>query len=277
MFAFKISTLLQQAKQHCPEILMACQQVIQKSKQENDFLWLDEATFKQCDTESIDYAIMEKTEKAVVLPLDAGWNDVDSWSSLWEVLDKDKNNNSLRGDVLTVDTTNSYLHAGSKLIATIGINDLIVVDTSGAVMIAAKDSHQNVKIIVEQLKKQERSEAYIHRKVARPWGNYDSVDIGDRHQVKRIMVKSGARLSLQSHHHRAEHWIVVKGTAIVIKGDDEQRILLKENESTFIPIGMKHSLENPGVIPLEIIEVQTGSYLGEDDIIRYDDIYGRVE
>ncbi len=280
MFAFKISTLLQQAEQYCPDILKTCQQVIAQSKQEADFLWLDKETFSTCMADSIDYAIMEKTDKAVVIPLDAGWNDVGSWSSLWDVLDKDQNNNAIQGDVLTVDTTNSYLHAENKLITTVGVSDLIVVETDDAVMIAAKDKVQDVKNIVKQIKQLNRTEADTHQKVIRPWGHYDSVDRGERHQAKRIMVKPGGKLSLQSHHHRAEHWIVVKGTALVYcesEDEGENKILLKENESTFIPIGMKHSLENPGVIPLEIIEVQTGSYLGEDDIVRYEDIYGRVE
>jgi mannose-1-phosphate guanylyltransferase/mannose-6-phosphate isomerase len=217
---------------------------------------------------------MEKTAKAVVIPMDADWNDVGSWSALWDVTDKDAFGNAISGDVFTVDTKNSFIHAQSKLVAVIGVSDLIVVETDDAVMIAAKDRVQDVKEIVAQLKAEGRSEADIHRKAYRPWGHYDSVDSGERHQTKRIVVKPGGKLSLQKHHHRAEHWVVVKGTALITKGDE--KLLITENESTYIPLGIVHCLENPGVIPLEIVEVQTGSYLGEDDIVRFDDQYGRV-
>lgn len=217
---------------------------------------------------------MEKTDKAAVIPLDAGWNDVGSWSALWDVTAKDETGNAIKGDVLTVDTRNSYIHSGNKLVAVIGVDNLIVVETDDAVMIAAKDRVQDVKDIVDQLKKAKRSEANVHRKVYRPWGHYDLVDSGDRHQTKRIVVKPGAKLSVQKHHHRAEHWVVVKGTAWVEKNGE--KILVSENESIYIPLGVVHSLENPGVIPLEMVEVQSGSYLGEDDIVRYEDQYGRI-
>jgi mannose-1-phosphate guanylyltransferase / mannose-6-phosphate isomerase len=239
-----------------------------------DFVRLDKAIFTTCPSDSMDYAIMEKTDKAVVIPLDADWNDVGSWSALWDVTEKDASGNAVSGDVLTVDTRNSYIFAENKLVTVIGVENLIVVQTKDAVMIAAKDRVQEVKQIVDQLKKLGRTEADSHRKVYRPWGHYDSVDGGERHQTKRIVVKPGAKLSLQKHHHRAEHWVVVKGTAMVTKGDD--KLLISENESIYIPIGVVHCLENPGVIPLEIVEVQSGSYLGEDDIIRFGDQYGRV-
>jgi len=209
-----------------------------------------------------------------VIPLDAGWSDVGSWSALWDVAEKDAAGNAIKGDVLTIDCHNSFIHAEHRLVSVIGIDDLIVVETGDAVMIAPKNRGQEVKDIVAQLKQQKRSEADVHRKMYRPWGHYDLVDTGNRHQTKRIVVKPGARLSLQKHHHRAEHWVVVKGTALVTKGDE--KLLLSENESTFIPLGVVHCLENPGVIPLEIVEVQSGSYLGEDDIIRYNDQYGRL-
>jgi mannose-1-phosphate guanylyltransferase/mannose-6-phosphate isomerase len=210
----------------------------------------------------------------VVIPLDAGWNDVGSWSALWDVIDKDDNGNALSGDVLTVDTKNSFLHSGHRLIAAIGISDLVIVETADAVMVAPKDRVQEVKQIVDKLKASKRPEAEVHRKAYRPWGHYYSVDEGERHQTKRIVVKPGARLSVQKHHHRAEHWVVVKGTALVSKGDEQ--ILVTENESVYIPLGVVHSLHNPGVIPLEMIEVQSGSYLGEDDIVRFGDLYGRT-
>ena len=229
--------------------------------------------FSACPADSIDYAVMEKTDKAAVIPLDAGWNDVGSWSALWDVTDKDASGNAISGDVLTVDSKNSYIYSEDKLVTIIGVEDLVVVETKDAVMIAPKARVQEVKQIVDQLKQQGRSEAQVHKKAYRPWGHYDSVDSGDRHQTKRIVVKPGAKLSLQKHHHRAEHWVVVKGTALVTRGDEQ--ILLTENESTFIPLGTVHRLENPGVIPLEIVEVQSGSYLGEDDIVRFGDNYGR--
>lgn len=274
MFAFKASCFLQELEQFNPAMLAVCRQALEAAKVDLDFIRLDKAIFSQCPADSIDYAVMEKTDKAVVIPLDAGWSDVGSWCALWDIINKDAFGNAITGDVLTVDTHNSFIHAESKLIAVIGIQDLVIVETKDAVMIAPKNRVQEVKEIVAKLKECGRSEADIHQKVYRPWGNYDSVDNGDRHQTKRIVVKPGAKLSVQKHHHRAEHWVIVKGTALVTKG--EEKLLLTENESIYIPLGVVHCLENPGVIPLEIIEVQSGSYLGEDDIVRFNDQYGRV-
>lgn len=274
MFAFKAGSFLSELQKFNPEMLENCQLALKNAKVDMDFVRLDKEIFTQCPADSIDYAVMEKTDKAVVIPLSAGWNDVGSWSALWDVTDKDDFGNAINGDVLTVDTRNSFIHAQSKLVTVIGVENLIVVETDDAVMIASKDRVQDVKEIVEQLKANARCEADIHRKVYRPWGHYDLVDSGERYQTKRIVVKPGAKLSLQKHHHRAEHWVVVKGTALITKGDE--KLLITENESTFIPLGIVHCLENPGVIPLEIVEVQSGSYLGEDDIIRFGDQYGRL-
>ncbi|WGS87915.1 mannose-1-phosphate guanylyltransferase/mannose-6-phosphate isomerase [Methylomonas sp. UP202] len=274
MFAFKAGVFLRELERFNPEMLAVCRASLQAAKPDFDFVRLDKQTFSTCPSDSIDYAVMEKTDKAAVIPLDAGWNDVGSWSALWDVTDKDGSGNAIKGDVLTVDTRNSFVHSSNKLVAVIGVDDLIVVETDDAVMIAAKDRVQDVKEVVEQLKTLKRSEANVHRKVYRPWGHYDLVDCGDRHQTKRIVVKPGAKLSVQKHHHRAEHWVVVKGTAWVDKNGE--KILVSENESIYIPLGVIHSLENPGVIPLEMVEVQSGSYLGEDDIVRYEDQYGRI-
>jgi mannose-1-phosphate guanylyltransferase/mannose-1-phosphate guanylyltransferase/mannose-6-phosphate isomerase len=274
MFAFKVDTFLSELEKFNPKMLACCKQALEAAKVDLDFVRLDKEIFSTCPADSIDYAVMEKTDKAVVIPLDAGWNDVGSWSALWDVTDKDAFGNAISGDVLTVDTHNSFIHAQSKLVAIIGAHDLVVVETDDAVMISPKDRVQEVKEIVAQLKALGRSEANIHRKAYRPWGHYDLVDTGERHQTKRIVVKPGAKLSVQKHHHRAEHWVVVKGTALVTKG--EEKLLITENESIYIPLGIVHCLENPGVIPLEIVEVQSGSYLGEDDIVRFVDQYGRV-
>ena len=274
MFAFKAGSFLRELEKFNPKMLASCQAALKAAKVDLDFVRLDKDLFATCPSDSIDYAVMEKTDKAVVIPLDAGWNDVGSWSALWDVTDKDPFGNAISGDVLTVDTQNSFIHAQHKLVAVIGVHDLVVVETDDAVMIAAKDRVQEVKQIVEQLKAKGRSEADIHRKAYRPWGHYDLVDTGERHQTKRIVVKPGAKLSVQKHHHRAEHWVVVKGTALVTKGDE--KLLITENESVYIPLGIVHCLENPGVIPLEIVEVQSGSYLGEDDIVRFVDQYGRI-
>lgn len=275
MFAFKAGVYLQELKRFNPDILEACQQAYSLAKQDYDFVRVDKESFMQSPSSSIDYAVMEKTDKAVVVPLSAGWNDVGSWAALWDVNKKDSTNNAITGDVISVASKNCYIHAESKLVATVGLQDVVVVETDDAVMVAAKDRVQDIKQIVGQLKKKNRIEAAQHRKIYRPWGYFDLIDQGQRHQVKRIVVKPGAKLSLQMHHHRAEHWVVVKGTAKVYK--DDLVALVSENESTYISIGVPHSLENPGVIPLEMIEVQTGSYLGEDDIVRFDDQYGRVE
>jgi mannose-1-phosphate guanylyltransferase/mannose-6-phosphate isomerase len=274
MFAFKAGSFLTELEKFNPDMLAICRQALKAAKVDMDFVRLDKEIFSTCPADSIDYAVMEKTDKAVVIPLDAGWNDVGSWSALWDVTDKDPFGNAICGDVLTVDTRNSFIHAQSKLVAVIGVNDLVIVETDDAVMISSKDRVQEVKQIVDQLKVLGRSEANIHRKAYRPWGHYDLVDTGERHQTKRIVVKPGGKLSVQKHHHRAEHWVVVKGTAMVTKGDE--KLLITENESIYIPLGVVHCLENPGVIPLEIVEVQSGSYLGEDDIVRIVDQYGRV-
>jgi len=274
MFAFKAGRFLKELEKFNPQMLEICRASLQAAKQDLDFVRLDKALFSSCPADSIDYAVMEKTDAAVVIPLDAGWNDVGSWSALWDVTRKDESGNAIKGDVLTVDTKNSFIHSSNKLVTVIGLENLVVIETDDAVMVASKERVQDVKLIVDQLKANKRVEAKSHRKVYRPWGHYDLVDIGDRHQTKQIVVKPGAKLSVQKHHHRAEHWVVVKGTAAVIKNGEE--ILVTENESVYIPLGVVHSLENPGVIPLVMIEVQSGSYLGEDDIVRYKDQYGRV-
>jgi len=217
---------------------------------------------------------MEKTDKAVVVPLDANWSDVGAWKSVWEVSSKDENGNVLRGDTIAENTINTLVHAEHRLVSVLGLEDVVVIETSDAVLVANKNKVQDIKKIVEKLKKTHRSEVDQHRKVYRPWGNYDSIDSGSRYQVKCIVVNPGQKLSLQMHHHRAEHWIVVNGTAKVRKGDET--ILLTENQSIYIPLGETHALENPGKVPLELIEVQSGSYLGEDDIVRFEDVYGRV-
>lgn len=273
MFMFKASSYLDELKQYRPDIYEAAEKAYQGRSTDLDFVRLDEEAFKACPDESIDYAIMEKTSGAVVVPLDAGWSDVGSWSSLWEEMDQDENRNVARGDVISHDSKDSLFFSDNKLIAAVGVENLVVVDTPDAVMVSTKDRVQDVKAIVKSLESDSRTEAVLHREVSRPWGSYDSIDVGDRFQVKRITVKPGAKLSLQMHHHRAEHWIVVSGTALVTVGDKE--LMLSENQSTYIPIGVTHRLENPGVLPLEMIEVQSGSYLGEDDIVRFDDTYGR--
>jgi mannose-1-phosphate guanylyltransferase/mannose-6-phosphate isomerase len=274
MFLFKASRYLEELKKYRPEILLACEKSMQESSPDMDFVRVDKEAFQYCPDDSIDYAVMEKSSDVVVVPMDAGWSDVGSWSALWEVSKKDENNNVIKGDVITVNSTNNYLHSDNKLIAVVGIDNLVVVETKDAILVAHKEQVQDVKAIVNHLKAEGRTEYKIHREVYRPWGKYDSLDVGNRDQVKRITVKPGARLSIQMHHHRAEHWIVVSGTARVTNGD--KTFLVTENESTYIPLGQIHALENPGVLPLELIEVQTGSYLGEDDIVRFDDKYGRV-
>ena len=274
MFLFKASRYLEELQQHRPDIHQACQQAMEQAEADMDFIRPNADLFSGCPSDSIDYAVMEKTASAVVVPMDCGWNDIGSWSALWEISEKDNAGNTLKGDVLVLDSKGCYIQADRKLVATVGIENIVIVESDDAIMVAAKDRVQDVKGIVDQLKANERSEAQLHRKVYRPWGYYDSIDQGDRFQVKRIVVKPGGCLSLQMHHHRAEHWVVVSGTAMVTIGEKE--FMLSENESTFIPIGETHRLENPGNIPLEMIEVQSGSYLGEDDIVRFEDTYGRT-
>ena len=273
MFAFRASRYLEELARNQPRMVELARESLAKASRDADFLRLDRAAFAACPADSIDYAVMEKTDRAAVLPIDVGWNDVGSWSALWAVVEQDGDGNAHRGDVLARDCRNTLAISDKRLVALIGLSDLVVVDTDDAVLVAHKDRVQEVKDIVATLKQQKRPQATWHRKVYRPWGSYDGIDSGERFQVKRIVVKPGAALSLQMHHHRAEHWIVVKGTAQVTCG--EKVFLLGENESTYIPLGSKHRLENPGKQPLELIEVQSGSYLGEDDIVRFDDVYGR--
>lgn len=274
MFMFRASRYLEELETYRPDILAACRAALAGGSQDMHFTRVDEAAFAACPDDSVDYAVMEKTTDAVMVPLDAGWSDIGSWTALWDVSDKDQQGNVFKGDVLNQQSRNTYVHADSRLVATVGLDDLVIVETKDAVLVAHKDHVQDVKKIVEQLKSGSRTEHINHREVYRPWGVYDSVDNGHRYQVKRITVKPGAKLSVQMHHHRAEHWIVVSGTARVTNG--EKTYLVCENESTYIPIGQIHALENPGVIPLELIEVQSGSYLGEDDIVRFEDKYGRA-
>ncbi len=274
MFIFKASVYLAELKQHRPDIYAACEQAMAEVDPDLDFISVNKEAFLACPDDSIDYAVMERTTKAVVVPLNAGWSDVGSWSSLWDVTAKDENNNVHKGDVLSVSSKHNYVFAETGLVATVGLENIIVVQTKDAVLVAAKDKVQDVKSIVQQLKGAGRTEHRIHREVYRPWGKYDSIDNGARYQVKRITVKPGEKLSIQMHHHRAEHWIVVSGTAnVTVDGKDT---LMSENQSIYIPLGAIHALENPGKIPLELIEVQSGSYLGEDDIVRFSDRYGRA-
>ncbi|NWB84768.1 mannose-1-phosphate guanylyltransferase/mannose-6-phosphate isomerase [Pseudomonas gingeri] len=273
MFLFRASRFLEELKKHDPDIYDTCLLTLERSTRDGDGVILDEATFAQCPDNSIDYAVMEKTQRACVVPLSAGWSDVGCWSSLWDVHEKDENGNVSKGDVVIQDSRNCMIHGNGKLVSVIGLEDIVVVETKDAMMIAHKDKVQGVKQMVNTLNEQGRSETQNHCEVYRPWGSYDSVDMGGRFQVKHISVKPGACLSLQMHHHRAEHWIVVSGTAEVTC--DEKVFLLCENQSTYIPIASVHRLRNPGKIPLEIIEVQSGSYLGEDDIERFEDVYGR--
>jgi mannose-1-phosphate guanylyltransferase/mannose-6-phosphate isomerase len=274
MFLFRASRYLDELRSHEPDIYDTCVLALERSKSSNGVVTVDAGTFECCPDNSIDYAVMEKTSRACVVPLAAGWNDVGSWSSLWDVHEKDSDGNVLKGDVVTHSSHNSFVHGTSKLVTLIGMDDVVVVETKDAVMIAHKNAVQDVKKLVNVLDAQNRPETQSHCAVYRPWGSYDSVDNGNRHQVKHITVKPGAQLSLQMHHHRAEHWIVVSGTAQVTC--DDKVFLLTENQSTYIPIASVHRLANPGKIPLEIIEVQSGSYLGEDDIERLEDVYGRT-
>ncbi|MFW0755445.1 mannose-1-phosphate guanylyltransferase/mannose-6-phosphate isomerase [Pseudomonas sp. H11T01] len=274
MFMFRASRYLQELERFQPKILAACRAALEGGAQDMHFTRVDHNAFAACPEDSIDYAVMEKTADAVMVPLDAGWSDIGSWSALWDVSPKDAEGNVFKGDVLSQATRNSYVHADSRLVTTVGVEDLVIVETKDAILVAHKDRVQDVKKLVEQIKGDGRHEHINHREVYRPWGMYDSIDNGHRYQVKRITVRPGAKLSVQMHHHRAEHWIVVSGTAQVTNG--ERTYLVSENESTYIPIGQIHALENPGVIPLELIEVQSGSYLGEDDIVRFEDKYGRA-
>ena len=272
MFLFRASRYLAELERFRPDILSAVRAAFGFARHDGDFIRLDSDAFAASPSDSIDYAVMEKTDAAMVLPVDIGWNDVGSWSALWEVSEQDGDGNAHHGDVISIDSRNSYAYA-RRMVALVGVDDLVVVETDDAVLVARKDRVQQVKDVVARLKAEQRTQAALHREVHRPWGSYDSIDMAEGFQVKRIKVKPGARLSLQSHTRRAEHWIVVRGTARVTRDNDVFELFA--NQSTYIPIGAKHRLENPGTEMLELIEVQSGDYLGEDDIVRYEDVYGR--
>jgi mannose-1-phosphate guanylyltransferase / mannose-6-phosphate isomerase len=273
MFLFGARRYLEELGRLAPGIASACAEAFAAATADLDFTRVDKQLFEACPSDSIDYAVMEKTADAVVVPLAAGWSDVGSWAALHEASEQDAHGNVSRGDVICEDSEGCYLYSESRLVSAVGLKDHVVVETKDAVMVAPRSRVQDVKKLVFRLKEQGRYEHSLHREVFRPWGSYDSIENGPRFQVKRLKVKPGAVLSLQLHHHRAEHWIVVSGTARITRGDEI--FLLEENQSTYIPIGVRHRIENPGKIPLHIIEVQSGSYLGEDDIVRLEDHYGR--
>ncbi len=274
MFMFRADTYLEELERRAPAMLSTCRRACTDARADLDFLRLDDDAFRACPGNSIDYAVMEKTDRAVVVPLDTDWSDLGSWAALYEAGRPDAAGNVIKGDVLTHEVRNSYLHSEARLLAAVGISDHVVVETADAVLVAHKSRVQDVRLIVDQLRKAQRNEHVFHNRVYRPWGSYQDVDVSDRFRVKRITVSPGASLSLQLHHHRAEHWVVVRGVARITR--DGEKMELHEDESTYIPVGMKHRLENPGTSLLEIIEVQTGDYLGEDDIVRFDDAYGRA-
>ena len=274
MFLFRASRYLEELDKYHPAVVAACREALAKAKSDLDFVRLDHDAYAASPDIAVDYAVMERTSDAATVALDAGWNDIGSWAAVFDVANKDASNNSVQGDVLLQDCSDCLVHGNSRLVTAIGLRDTIIVETADAVLVMDASQAQHTKTLVAQLIKQERPEATMHREVFRPWGSYDSIGNGDRFQVKRITVKPGAKLSLQMHHHRAEHWIVVSGTAQITNGDKEY--LLTENQSTYIPLGVVHSLANPGKVPLELIEIQSGSYLGEDDIVRFEDRYGRV-
>lgn len=273
MFVFKPDVYLTELALHQKEMIQAVSLAYQGRKEDLDFIRVDEACFSACPSDSIDYALMEKTDKAKVVAYKGDWSDVGSWDALFDYAEKDDNHNALMGDVMLEGTSNCLVRAESRLVATVGVDNLIIVETVDAVLVMDKNATQGIKKIVQRIHESGREEHMFHKTVHRPWGSYETVDMGTRYKVKRIMVKPGEKLSVQMHHHRAEHWVVVSGSARVQKG--EEILLLCENQSTYIPLGEIHSLENPGVIPLELIEVQSGSYLGEDDIVRLSDRYGR--
>jgi mannose-1-phosphate guanylyltransferase/mannose-6-phosphate isomerase len=273
MFMFKASAILEELEAHVPDMVTNCRDAVARGRQDLDFFRVDPGIFDQVTADSIDYAVMEKTGRGVMVSLDAGWNDLGSFDALWQTEEKDARANVIKGDVLIHDVNGSYIHAQSRLVAAVGMDAVVVVETGDAVLVAPRNRVQDVKKIVNQLKSRNRQESAVHAKVYRPWGDYETIDQSLRYQVKRITVKPGAKLSLQKHFHRAEHWTVVSGTALVTRG--EETLMLKEDQSTYIPLGTVHRLENPGKIPLELIEVQSGPYLGEDDIVRFDDVYGR--
>ncbi|WP_137936340.1 mannose-1-phosphate guanylyltransferase/mannose-6-phosphate isomerase [Chitinivorax sp. B] len=275
MFLFKAVRFVEELTRFRPDILAACQDALSDVSTDLDFCRIKADAFRACPSESIDYAVMERTEHAAVVPANIGWSDVGSWTALWDVASRDMQGNASRGDVYLSDVSNSYVRADSRMVAVIGLDDVVVVETADAVLVAHKDRAQDVKQVVATLNAESRSESTFHRRVYRPWGSYEGIDAGNRYQVKRITVSPGQKLSLQMHHHRAEHWVVVSGTARVTC--DNSTRLLAENQSTYIPLGSTHRLENPGKLPLEIIEVQSGAYLGEDDIVRFEDVYHRTE
>ncbi len=275
MFLLGAAAYLEELEQYQPEILAACRAALDGAASDLDFVRLDREAFSACPSDSIDYAVMEKTQRGAVIPLDCGWSDVGAWSALWEVGDQDGEGNVLDGDVLLDNCRDSYFRSEGRLVAASGVENIVVVETADAVLVADKNRVQDVKNLVSALKASDRSEAKLHRRVYRPWGSYESLITAERFQVKRIVVNPGQTLSLQMHHHRAEHWIVVSGTAEVTC--EERVFMLREDESTYIPLGHKHRLSNPGKIPLDLIEVQSGAYLGEDDIVRFEDVYGRSE
>ena len=275
IFMARADVLAGEMRTYCPEILAKCESAVAGSCRDLDFLRLDRSAFETCPATPIDTAVMEHTSRAVVMPLETGWSDVGSWTALWELGEKDPSGNVITGDVIAIDTEETYIKGNGRLLATLGVKDLVIVDTSDALLIADKGCVQDIRRLVSKLKELGRSEYELHSQVHRPWGFYESIETGDRYQVKHLMVKPGGALSLQMHHHRAEHWVVVRGTARVSIGNKE--MLISENESTYIPIGTPHRLENPGKVPLSIIEIQSGCYLGEDDILRFDDQYGRLQ
>ena len=274
MFLFRASSYLEELRRFHPDMVDLCERALSGSEVDADFIRVAKDIFLSCPSDSIDYAVMEKTDRAAVVPLDAGWSDVGSWSALWDISEKNIEGNVLQGDAVAEGISNTLVRAEHRLVAAVGVENLIIVETKDAVLVVHKDKVQDVKKVVEKIKSDGRHEHISHREVYRPWGVYDSIDSGPRYQVKRITVKPGAKLSVQMHYHRAEHWIVVSGTAKVTRGSET--FLLTENQSTYIPVGEVHALENPGTVPLELIEVQSGSYLGEDDIVRLEDRYGRL-
>jgi mannose-1-phosphate guanylyltransferase/mannose-6-phosphate isomerase len=275
MFLFKASCFLDELQQHAPEMHAATKAAFEAAKIDLDFVRIDRDAFAASPEDSIDYAVMEKTSRAAVVPVSCAWSDIGSWDALWAASERDHEGNRLEGDVIAIDSRNCFVRATDRrLVAALGLEDIVIVDTPDAVLVAPRSRVQDVKRLVDKIKSNGRQEHLFHRKVYRPWGSYDSIDMGQRFQVKRITVKPGAALSLQKHHHRAEHWVIVSGTAEVTR--NEEVFLVAENESTFLPLGAVHRLRNPGKVPLELIEVQSGSYLGEDDIVRLEDVYGRA-
>ncbi len=273
MFVFKASSYLDALKKHAPQILASCATAYESATEDLDFIRVDTEAFAECESISVDYAVMEKADNAMVVPFTAGWSDIGSWDAVHGICEKDENGNASTGDAMLVDSENCYINASTRLVAALGLQNISIIETSDCILVAHNDHAQDAKKIAIMLKEAGRNEADTHTKCYRPWGSYQTINLGQRFQVKRITVKPGAKLSLQKHHHRAEHWVVVEGTAIVTCDDKE--IMLTENQSTYLPLGATHRLDNPGKIPLELIEVQSGSYLGEDDIVRFDDVYGR--